>query len=184
MAQRLNRLEQEVRSLLEATGAGTIVTEEVRAKQVVLVNEDNKPTALFGVVDGCVRLELNDRHGDLRVLLTISDDGRPIFALLGSHGKGGIALGVASDGSSGLEISDRQGNVRSALTTTAEGMPKLAVLDEGGKPRGAFGLSPEGVPQLVLYDESRDRAALSVEPDGSPTLRLYDREGKAQCCIQ
>lgn len=181
---RLDRLEREVRSLLEVTGAETTVVDEVRAKRLVLVDDNNKPTALFGVVDGGVRLELNDRQGELRVLLTISEDGRPVLALLGSHGKGGIALGLASDGSSGLEISDQQGQVRSELTTTADGVTRLAVLDKGGNPRGALGLSPEGTTQLVLYDGSKSRAALSVEQDGSPTLRLYDSEGKPGCSIQ
>lgn len=185
LLRRLGRLEREVQALLETAGSPTTVTEEMRARRVVLTDDEGKPAALFGVVDGAVRIELNDRRGELRVVLAISDEGRPVLALLSSHGKGGIALGVGADGSSGLEITDGHGNVRSDLRVEADGGARLAVLDDAGNCRGALELSAEGVPQLVLYDASRrSRAIVGVEGDGSLTLAVSDEQGQAQSRIQ
>lgn len=185
LKQRLDQLEREVRPLVEAAASPTTVVEEVQTNRLLLVDRENRSAALFSVVNGQPHLQLNDAKGQLRVVLTISEEGTPVLALQGSKGKGGIALGVAPDGSSRLETTDETGKVRTELTTSAEGSTRLAFLDQEGKTLIALLGPGKDVPTLVLSDETgRGRAALTVERDGSPALGLYDKEGKLQFRIQ
>jgi len=136
-------------SLARAQTGGTV--KEIRARSIVI----------------------EDENGKTRATLAANKDGSNL-ALYDEKGKGRAGLTVTKDGP-GLTLFDINGKNRAGLAVIKDG-PGLVLYDESGNARAALGALKDG-PTLALYNEnSANRVGLTVTKDG-PTLALYDKNG-------
>ena len=85
------------------------IQEEVRARKVVLVNEQGTPVAAFGMVGGQLSLALRDENKKVRAVIGVDQEGQP-----------------------GVFMLDENGKIR-AKFDVEENEPRLLLLDENGK---------------------------------------------------
>lgn len=110
------------------------------------------------------RLEIVDKEGRVRALLTTLEDTRPTLALLDKSGEFRAWLFLSEDGSPKLALVNN---------------PLLVLTDAAGEFRLVLRLDREGSPSLGLSDNTGTfRSMLQLTKDGSPVLSLHDKEGK------
>ena len=144
--ERLEKLEKELAQLARAA------TEEVIARQFVLVDDKGKTRAVLGMSKTGPSLALYDENGKFRATLNVTEDG-PALGLLDEKGKPRAGLAVTKDG------------------------PQLSLFDENSKNRAWLAMSKNG-PGLILLDENdKPRVGLAMLKDG-PKLGLSDEKGK------
>ncbi len=149
---RLNRLERENRIwksaaiLASATiavgilmGAANskkpLVVDEIRAKRIYIVDEEDKIRAALALV---VKKNVEKGVG---------------LALYDEKGLTRASLGVSPNGSNVL-LKDERGKTRATLATSQSG-PALALFDSNFNPRAALTVTGDG-PALRLYDSNRN----------------------------
>jgi hypothetical protein len=167
-----------------ARGQGAGTAKEMRARKIIIEDENGNARAqLFAGIDGPM-LILWDENGMIRAGLTAAKDGT-MLALYDENGKFGAGLKMAKGGSSlwlgdekgetrvnmnatkegpGLVLYDENGMIRAGLRTAKNG-PTLALLDENGKPRFVAGRAETGTPdgKTIAYPES---SLVLFGPDG------------------
>ena len=109
-------------------GAPAVVTQAVKARSFILVDDDGKVRGIFGVVKGGPLLSMYDENGKGRATLTVS-----------SYGPG-------------LTLRDENGKERATLTAVKPG-PLLRLFDQNGKERATLAVVKAG-PLLSLDDEN------------------------------
>lgn len=112
----------------QAQGAGT--AEEIRAKKIVLEDDNGKVRAWLDVVAGIPMMMVLDENGEVRVALAAGKDD-PRLVLCDEKGRGRTRLGTGKDGPN-LALYDENGKVRAALSADKDG-PNLVLYDENGK---------------------------------------------------
>lgn len=128
------------------------IADEIRARKIVLVDENGKTRASLGVLKDGPALGLTDENGKPGVVLSVDKDGAGLF--LYENGKSRAVLGLNKDG------------------------PVLWQYDENGEPRVALGALKDGK-GLLLYDENGKPRVLLVTTKGRTGLALYDENGKS-----
>ena len=183
-----------------------VVNDVVRARQFVLVDQDGKERAIFGVnTNGVVSLNMLDLRGTNRVALMVGRFGAPVLSLFDENGSqvtrllgGGLDL---YDGGH-LDLYDERGTNCVSLSSWRDGRLDLynergtecvslsgddiggclSLRDQRGTNRVL--LSSWGGPSLDLYDQNGNaRATLGVSKDGT-SLDLLDENGKGCAALQ
>ena len=162
----------------QAQGAGAV--KEVRAKRIVLEDENGQERAILGLIEDNPALKLFDKNGKTRAALSLFED-EPRLALRDENGKERVGLSVDKDGPF-LSLSDENGKSRAWLAVTKYGQG-LSLYDEKREIRAWLGVIKDGQslglkdgPSLGLYDE-KGKAGLGVTEDG-PGLALVGPDGK------
>jgi len=139
-----------------------------------LFDENRKPRATLFVSKTGPALGLSDENGKTRVLLAMVKDGGSSLMMCDENSVGRVSLFMGKDGYPGLDLFDENFNPRAMLAVGKDG-PSLGLSDENGKT--LLGVGKDG-PSLGLIDENRKpRAGLFVSKDGYPSLALIDENG-------
>ena len=145
---------------VQAQGAGTV--KEVRARKILIEDENGKMRAWLGVNNDGPALSLWDEKGTPRAWLTVGHYG-PRLSLWDEKGKTRAKLDVGIDGPT-LLMWDEKLNVRAKLVADPDG-PSLELHDEKGRTRFAAGKtwieSQDG--KTIEYPES---SLILYGPDG------------------
>jgi hypothetical protein len=171
------------------------VSNEVRTRSLVIVDQTGQQRASLGVEPYGAMLFLCDEAGTLRASLGVDPNGLAALALGDEAGKLRASLGVVKNGHVTLLLSDEAGRARAALGVgglsvfdsagkprvglfVGEEGPTLTLADASGKPRASFGVF-DSVTSLTMRDEAGQlRVGLRTDKDG-PLLRLEDADGYA-----
>jgi hypothetical protein len=113
--------------------------------------------------------QLVDKNGNLRAVLTLTEDGWPGFLLLDKNGKNRLEL-TLDDESAGLRLSDDNGKVQAGLSLTKKG-PSLQLGSEE-----MLRMLKDGL--MFLGKDSKPRIFLAVGDDG-PMFDLCNKDGKS-----
>jgi hypothetical protein len=117
--------------VLGAAGHREVIrAEEVRAQRFVLVDDDDKPRAIWHISEKGTSLFLFDEARIPRV-----------------------GLSVGQDGIAGLAVHDRARRLRLVLITYADGRSQLGLLDDGERPRVIVDLDRDGIATLKMMEQ-------------------------------
>ena len=158
-------------------------TRSVEAEKFVLLGRNGDERGVIQVSDkGTAAIYLNDETGKERTELKVGADGRASLGFYDSNGAKRVVIGQGStpDSQAGLGIFSKDGDQLASLSSSANGEVNLTLYDgKSGLARAGLGLSAEGIPALVLFDQSgKDRAELHLSASGKPGLALADENGK------
>ena len=103
---------------------------EIRARQIVLVDENNKPRCILAMGKEGPGLVMSDKNGEMRSILKIDTDGVRL-SLYDEKGEPRAVLDADRNGS-GLALYDETGKPRVGLFVGKDG-PKLTLFDKKGK---------------------------------------------------
>ena len=103
---------------------------EIRARQIVLVDENGKPRCIIAMGKEGPGLALSDDNGEMRSIFRLDAEGVRL-SLYGEKGAPRAVLDVDKDGS-GLALYDENGKPRAGLFLGVEG-PQLTFFDRKGK---------------------------------------------------
>jgi len=106
------------------------ISPEIRARQIVLIDEKGKPRCILAMGKEGPGLALSDENGEMRSLLRIDADGAGL-SLYDENGKPRAVLDADRNGS-GLALYDETGKPRAGLFVGKDG-PKLTLFDKKGK---------------------------------------------------
>jgi len=148
-------------TLVQAQVTGT--AKEIRARKILIEDENGKMRAWLGVNNDGPALSLWDEKGTPRAWLTVGHYG-PRLSLWDEKGKTRAKLDVSIDGPT-LLMWDEKLNVRAKLVADPDG-PSLELHDEKGRTRFAAGKT---------WIESQDGKTIEY-PESS--LILYGPDGK------
>ena len=157
--------------LVAGCGGGGLSEEEVQSRVDAGIT-----SALASVHEllQAQRIEVVDREGNVRVLLTTLEDGRPSISLLDDRGEIRAWLLLSSDGSPRFVLtdqpifamSDAAEEFRAVLTLDAGGFPSLSFVDQAGVSRSLLRLNADGTPRLSLFDENGEVIFTAPEASG------------------
>jgi len=218
LTQRLERLERAHRRW-KRLGAGALAgiavvvlmgqalpaRRDIEAQSFVLLDPTGHAYARLGMFGGGPALQLFDKEGRGRAVLSVGQNGTPLLSLLDETRKGGAVLGVGANQDAALLLRDADGKVRANLGLDGNGVtfalsdPKgvtrvaieaqgvesarLLLQDGTGTPRAALASDRTGAASLRVMDQAgRPRAALASDPVG-PTLTLYDPNGAPRALL-
>lgn len=109
------------------------------------------------------RLEIVDKDGVARAVLTTIEGGRASLTLIDNNGEFRAWLFLSSNGSPNLILVDN---------------PRLILMDKAGEIRSAQRLDENGSPIYSFTDgDGRVRSLLRLGEGGAPVLQLYDISG-------
>ncbi len=198
---RIERLEQENRRLklgglaiLALIGAAVLmgqakspaVLEEVRTRNLVVVNAAGEERAALDATEDGMELSLRDETGKDRVAVMASKSGGTIFLYSDNAKEPRVLIDADKTGAS-LGLMDRIGKGRLVPSTDKDG-PKLMLVDEKEHPRAAVSVSKDG-PNLMLSDAEGYQLDLGALPIGAPkigtkvkrsaaSLVMFDTDGR------
>jgi hypothetical protein len=112
-----------------AQGGGAAVN-EVRARRLVLVDNEGRERAALEMIEDVPMLSLRNAAGNIRAALDVTPEG-PTLSLCDAAGKFRAALSVDADGPM-LSLADETATPRVVLGVDADG-PGLCLTDEAGK---------------------------------------------------
>jgi len=99
------------------------------------------------------KLAIRDSEGNVRVLLTVMNDGAVLLGMFGEDRQPGALLVVEKDGKPGLEFYD--GNtIRAQLRLVKEGDEAMIFYDANERVRAILGLDAEGKSVVGLWDQN------------------------------
>ncbi len=188
-----------VTTLLTGASKKPEIAEEIRAKKIVLVDEQGKEVIVMdslnnnvsrinifdskgkirlclGAVDGNPILGMNDPNGNNRLRLT-ADDTSSLLSL--SDSKGNLRLYLAADDAiSRLSLGDPNGNLRLDLMAD-DASSLLSLSDSKGNHR--LGLSASDTGSMLSLRDSNEKNRLGlVADDASSSLSLRDSKGNVR----
>jgi len=165
---------------VQAQGAGT--AKEIRARSLVIEDENGNGRAELCVDQNGSRLRLCDEKGFARAALGVTNKDGPILALFDQNGKLCVGLSAFSDGPE-LTMYDEKGERRALLLLQKYGA-RLMLVDEKGYTRAALGVANNGGPILTLNGEDgKGHVSLDVNKN-SPCLSLWDENEKARAMME
>lgn len=155
------------------------MTNEVRAKRFVLVDDTGKLRAVLGAAShGAVSLGLLDNDDKIRSVLIVDSNGAPRLELFGTDETRRVVLSVFAN-RSGLGIFGDAGRGGAVLDVVDDGGVTLGLTDSRERGRAGLQLRSDGT-TLINFNDTNEkiRAALGIGADGSPGLGLWDKEGR------
>lgn len=145
------------------------------------------------------RLELRDRAGKLRCVLSAEPDDASQLALYDENERLAAVLGAHSS-LSGLMLKESNSKLSINIAVRKTPGPEIRIVAEDGKPllgigcadggsaiglgsnrtdgatRLALVVSKDGIPELMLFDSGgKVRASVGLNPDGRPAIAIGDR---------
>ncbi len=181
--------------VLMGQAAVPAVSDEVRTRKLVIVDDEGRPRAVLAAEKDGVTLSLADEAGTNRVVLGTSKEGAQL-SLRDETGKTRARLGALRF-EPALDLLDREARVQVNLTAHLAGS-ELCLRDPGGSakaelmavaafgPRlrlgddaeaGVFVSGRVDAPELWLHSRSTGSAAGLKAGKGGPSLSLRDAEG-------
>jgi hypothetical protein len=139
---------------------GTV--KEIRAKSIILEDENGIPRAVLGALKDGPGLTLFDKNGTARAVLAVLKDG-PGLMLHDESGDIRAALGVLKDGPT-LALYNKNSANRVGLTVTKDG-PNLAMHDKNGTARFVAGKMAIEMPNGKTFEYPESSLVL-FGPDG------------------
>lgn|GEM_PF-5002060 len=131
----------------------------VEAQEFTLVNADGEPRASFGFSDETQAepgIWLYDDEGNVRVSVTLLDDG-----------------------SAGMAITDQNGDIRILVSSDEEDLPAIYMADGQGQLRTLIDIDQDESPGIYFYDQAGEvRAMMMVFDDGRPDLSFFTDDGE------
>ena len=124
--------------------------EEIRAKNFVLVDENDKMRAELGVEDLGPRLVLFDELQNPRVVLAAFKGGHGLQFLEGDNLR--AMLTVIDKQGPMLGLADKRGTMRASLIMDEKKGPMLGLFDSDGTHRAGVAVT-EGKSKVVLFDK-------------------------------
>jgi hypothetical protein len=135
--------------LPEPAGAG-----EVRARQFVLTDADDRVRGTWGVDDaGVTRILLRDDAGVARLRISVLETGSPGMAFTDEAGRSRVVLGLLPDRSSSLVFADPTGATRAVLGLAPDQGATLVFADPAGQTRAGLGVDTQGRPTFLMTEE-------------------------------
>jgi len=160
--------------------AGT--AKEIRARSLVIEDENGNGRAELCVDQNGSRLRLCDEKGFARAALGVANKDGPILTLFDQNGKLCVGLSALSDGPE-LTMYDEKGERRALLLLQKYGA-RLMLVDEKGYTRAALGVANKDGPILTLNGEDgKGHVSLDVNKN-SPCLSLWDENEKARAMME
>ena len=186
------------------------ISNEVRAKEFILVDEHGKTRAILGQRKGTTFLGLFDQDGKPGLSMSVRQ-ADPSIALFDGKGHRRGSLSLDSDGSPSYTLTGN--DQKSTITLDISSGPSLRFSDSSGHSRVDLSLEEDGAPALTFYDQMeyahanvKDlvgktaeeterrtkgwikariqsiRARLHVS-SGQPLLTLHDHKGKTRAVL-
>ncbi|MBN2380191.1 hypothetical protein JXM67_10380 [candidate division WOR-3 bacterium] len=124
---------------------------------------------------------LVDAGGNVRGMFGFSDDTQiePGVWLYDDAGNVRLSVTLLDDGSAGMAIADQKGDIRILLSTDEEDLPAIYLIDQAGELRTLIDIDEKESPGIYFYDQTGDvRAMMMVFDDGTPDLSLFNDEGE------
>jgi len=145
LAQRLDRLERDVRWWKRVAGLGGVL-----AIAAALLGQ----TPAGGPVKSveAERFNVRDAAGNVRALLGTTSDGATSLLLYNATGVNQAGLGVMADGSTSVFLANPAGRTVTELTLYRDGTPTLVFRDRNGKTRTLMGAAADGYPFAYFLD--------------------------------
>ncbi|MGQ9462891.1 MAG: hypothetical protein ACUVRR_07540 [Candidatus Fervidibacter sp.] len=125
---------------------GWVPASELKARQIVIVDDKGKPRIALVMEPGQV-VELQ-RKGETFPVHYIES---AVVYVYDPNGQPRIMLRANSDTSAEVNVCDRQGKVRIGFTATD--LPGVTFYDQEGRGRLTFSLSGSGDPHIKLYSQ-------------------------------
>jgi len=127
--------------------------------------------------DGGSRLTLLDTEGNVRMRLSVLDQGgSPGVAFLDEKGTQRIVLAHLPDVSN-LAFADEDGSTRSVLGVSADRSSTLVFADRRGLTRAGIGVDRFGDPQLAIMEGGAGTGAVPTTPDPDEASDEEEGEG-------
>ncbi len=136
------------------------ISERLAAKELLVVDNENKPVIALAAMAGKPALIFHDRRGNSRALFSLSEEGSPAISFLDENRAFRSIMKLNRDGNPGMEFFDNTGRLRARF--------------------GIIDLSSETVPALALVGREGERGStallVSSENEGA-VLELTDATG-------
>jgi hypothetical protein len=150
----------------------------VRAGEMRLVDADGRTKALLTLIKGQPRLLLLDDRGEFRIVVGLSDAGRPEVQLKDETGRTRAEMSVTGKNAPALLMTDAAGGRRVGLTLDQRGQPSFLLRDETGRERLAV-WQERGEQGLALAGaDGRPRAGLVLSDRSGPSLGFYNEKSE------
>ncbi len=123
-------------------------TQTIRARTIVIYNDDGNQVAYLGAPDLTPHLSLSGPRGEPVALLSVGNDGRPTLILTDPEKKTRAVLDFKSNGSPSLTLADPP-NV-SRLRLTSDDKPAVTLTDPKGVARWSVSADEDGAHMRIL----------------------------------
>ena len=169
-----------VTTLLTGASKKPDVAEEIRAKKIVLVNEQGKEVIVMENINNVSRIIISDSKGKTLFVLGATD-GSSILGMLDSNGNNRLSL-IADDEGSRFDLWDIKGKKLLALGAT-DGSSMLCMWDSKEILRLALGSSDAedngGI--LQIYNKTNESIVqLHADEYGNGKVGAYNRKGEGR----
>jgi hypothetical protein len=145
--------------------------------QIFLINFDDMDNER--IVLAAHEFQLIDSNGNIRVLLTTSDNGVVDLTFTTTKGKGLLKLSTSDDGLSSVNMYDDSGKEKVGIAVDDKGTHVHLAGED--KQESYLFLKNSGASGIVLTDrQGNRRLEAKVGPDAEPAITIYTLSGEVK----
>ncbi|MCP4590267.1 MAG: hypothetical protein GY842_05965 [bacterium] len=177
---------------------------EVRASRFVVVDDEGKKRAEFGVLEdgeakmvvwnqtrstavtvgmgrtGMPRITLENSKAEALLDLGILDDQYPVFVMRDANGRRRLGAMVPADGTTAIGLYDTKKGNRCTVSVGQDGDPSITLKDSRGKIRAGLMVASDGTCALDLFDaKGQERIVFQTDSQGEADAAIFGADGKA-----
>lgn len=141
------------------------IAERLAAKELLVINDENKPVIALAALAEKPVLIFYDGRGNSRAMFSLSNEGSPSISFLDGNRASRIIIRLDRDGNPGMEFYDNEGRPRARfgiIDLSHETVPALALMGREG----------EADPAAVLVSSEKQGAVLELT-DNTGTTSVY-----------
>lgn len=141
------------------------ISERLAAKELLVLDNENKPVIALAAMAGKPALIFHDRRGNSRALFSLSEEGSPSISFLDENRAFRSIMKLNRDGNPGMEFFDNTGRLRARfgiVDLSSETVPALALMGREGERRST-----------ALLVSSENEGAVLELTDATGTTNTY-----------